>query len=160
MVEVKVIEPFKYGGKTLEVGDTVDLPDSAAESAVEKGYAEKTDGREEIPEVGEPGSVDVGDYMNSGGWLTAEEVEEGGRITIKGDAHFDDRFEQRYLVVAVAYGGSEYNLRVGKRNTRRISKEFGTDAAEWAGRKVEVAAIQEYEGVNAKGMILKPVAEE
>lgn len=89
-------------------------------------------------------------------WLTADEVKEGDVLTIKGNAHFDDRFEQEYLVVTVIHAGSEYSLRVGKRNARRISKEFGTDATEWAGKKVKVAAIQEYKEINAKGMILEP----
>ncbi|KXA92033.1 hypothetical protein AKJ64_04210 [candidate division MSBL1 archaeon SCGC-AAA259E17] len=156
MTEVKVIEPFKYGGETLEEGTVVDLPDGVAQSAIDRGYAEETGG-EEAPDPDE--GLDVGDYMRSGRWLTVEgaDVEEGDRMTVEGSGRMDDRFEDEYLVVPVSYQGLEYNLRLGKRNTKRIADGFGTKVKDWVGEEIEVAAIQKYEGVNAKGMILKPV---
>jgi len=62
-MKVKVNREFKYGGETLEEGTVHDLPDSAAESAIDRGYAEKAEGGvpeikakepEEVPEFAEP----------------------------------------------------------------------------------------------------------
>lgn len=44
MTEVEVIEPFKYGGETLEEETVADLPDSVAQSAIDRGYTEETGG--------------------------------------------------------------------------------------------------------------------
>jgi len=58
-MKVKVNREFKYGGETLEEGTVQDLPDSAAESAIDKGYAERAEEEvpeieEEVPEIEEP----------------------------------------------------------------------------------------------------------
>jgi len=50
-MRVEVTREFKYGGETLEEGTVQDLPDSAAESAIDKGYAERAE--EEVPEIEE-----------------------------------------------------------------------------------------------------------
>lgn len=53
VTEVKVTEAFVYGGETREPGEIVELPNSAAESTVKKGYGERV-GEEESPEVEKP----------------------------------------------------------------------------------------------------------
>jgi len=58
-MKVKVNREFKYGGETLEEGTVHELPDSAAESAIDRGYAERAEEEvpeieEEIPEIEEP----------------------------------------------------------------------------------------------------------
>jgi len=58
-MKVKVNREFRYGGEALEEGTVHDLPDSAAESAIDKGYAERAEEgvpeiEEEIPEIKEP----------------------------------------------------------------------------------------------------------
>ncbi len=54
------------------------------------------------------------------------------------------------------YDGQNYNLRLGKRNTRRIAESYGKNTKDWSGRDVEVASIEDYQGLGTEGMVLKP----
>ncbi|KXB01493.1 hypothetical protein AKJ41_01250 [candidate division MSBL1 archaeon SCGC-AAA259O05] len=52
-MKIKVKEAFQYQGEKLEKGETVNLGDSVAKTAIEKGYAEKAEEgkKEEMPEL-------------------------------------------------------------------------------------------------------------
>lgn len=173
-MKVKAKREFRYGGDTIEKGEILELPDPVAESAIDKGYAEKAE-EEGVPkleapeepkkverpdEIKRPGSggADVEEFMKSGGgWLTADNVEEGDVIRIIGAGELDSKtFDRKYLNVPVEHDDAEYNLRLGKRNTKRIAKEYGTDTGNWVGKTIQVVSIEDYPQLDSKGLILKP----
>ncbi|KXB03998.1 hypothetical protein AKJ47_01210 [candidate division MSBL1 archaeon SCGC-AAA261G05] len=69
----------------------------------------------------------------------------------------DDRFEQKYLVIPVKYQGAKLELRLGKRNTKRIKDEYGSNTEDWVGKQIEVDKIENYPGLGTKGLILRLV---
>lgn len=167
-MRIKIKEEFESEGITFEKGNTYDVEEGMAESAIEKGYAEEADEGEtptiEKPEESEESEessegVDVEGFMKSeGGWLTAGDVEEGDKIKILGSGEIDDEtFDSSYLNVPVEHNGDQLNLRLGKRNTKRIVKEYGNNTQDWVGKKIQVVSIEDYPQLDSKGMILKPV---
>lgn len=170
VTEVEVIKAFEYGGKKHEEGEKVELPESVVKDVIEKGYGKEAE--KEVPSFEEPEepetieetptsseSVNVDEYVKSGGWVTPDDVSEGDKLKITGPGRMDDRFEQEYLVIPVKYQGAELELRLGKRNTKRISEKFGPSTGDWIGKKIKVAAIEDYPGLGTKGLILQPVVE-
>ncbi len=50
-MKIKVTETFRYEGEEYEKGNTVNLPDSVAQSVIKKGYGEKAEGETKIGEI-------------------------------------------------------------------------------------------------------------
>lgn len=176
MTMVKVKKSFRYQGEELEPGSTVQLPESVAQDVIERGYGEKNAEQEKggIPEFGEPETeekekvgpdrireteegLDVSDYGKPSNWLTADDVEVGDELEIRGTGWKSDRFERTHLNIPVEHEGEKYSWRVNKRNARAIMEAYGTNTRYWVGKKIAVTEIVEYPGLNEKGIIVKPV---
>lgn len=176
--EVKVIENFRYGGEELEEGTVKELPSAAAQSAIEKGYAEEAGGGD-VPVIGgeESGSppegsgsapsqlretdegFDVSGYR-SADYLSADDVEEGDEMTIEGSGWKDDRFDSEYLYLPVSVDGQKFQWRVNKTNAQILADAFGSKTGQWVGETVVVDEIKDYPGVSQRGIVVSAVEDE
>lgn len=102
--------------------------------------------------------MDITEYSKGKGeWLSADMVNEGDTLTVMDEGAFESYEDKQYFVITVKYMNKELKLRLGVRNSKRISNVLGRDTKNWVGQKLSIAAIEDYPGVKAKGMILTGV---
>lgn len=102
-------------------------------------------------------AADIGKWIKSREWLTADDVKCNDELEIISQAEIDtETFDAPQAVLKVKHGDRTVKLRLGKQNAQRIATDFGTtDTALWVGRKIFVDAVLEYPALKAKGMILR-----
>lgn len=140
----------------FEEGEVHDLPDSKAEEAVEKGLAEKVGSRESEAAWDEMEKrLDKEPEKPGDNWLTAENVEIGDEIEIKGKGRWDDQFAEgedgKDLVLPVKANGQEFEWRLNKTQMRKMADAFGNKTGDWVGESAIVEKIVKYESLGKKG---------
>jgi hypothetical protein len=105
--------------------------------------------------------VDVRDYLKKAGgnWWRADDLMVGDRLVLIDAGYVDEKtFDRAYLVMTarLARTGEEKNLRLGPKNTKRLTDGFGThDTSKWVNQVAEVISIETYSGVGQKGFLLR-----
>jgi len=105
--------------------------------------------------------VDVRDFLKKarGNWWRADDLVVGDRLILTDAGYVDDKtFDRAYLVMTarLARTGEEKNLRLGSKNTQRLTDSFGThDTTKWVDQMAEVMSIETYSGLGQRGVLLR-----
>ncbi|KXA92186.1 hypothetical protein AKJ64_03805 [candidate division MSBL1 archaeon SCGC-AAA259E17] len=121
-----------------------------------KGSQRKSeDGRAKLPGTRwKRGSI-KSPRSRGGNWLTAENVEIGDEIEIKGKGRWHDQFGEgedgKDLVLPVKANGQEFEWRLNKTQMRKMADAFGNKTGDWVGESAIIEKIVKYESLGKKG---------
>jgi len=160
--KVRFTKDVKIGGKKYSTNDTGEFSEDTVKTLVEeKGIAvrigDEIEDLEELDKKKNGGDTGLQDWAKTSTWLSAEDVEKGDTMAILSEHEMKTYEGNESPVIEVEHDGIQANLRLNKGNTQNIADEYSWDSEEWIGEQIKVVSIQNYPGVNAKGMILEPV---
>ena len=96
-----------------------------------------------------------------GNWVSTKTCQVNDNLTVTSQPQIDkESFPGKiYLIMDVTLErtGAPMKLRLGGQQVQNLAPTFGEEAAKWVGRKIKIAAKQEYPGLGKSGFIYIPI---
>lgn len=107
--------------------------------------------------------MSIKEFLNQslGNWVSVKTCQVGDNMTVTSQPTIDkESFKDKiYLVMDVTLErtGQPMKLRLSGQQTQNLAPTFGEEASKWIGRKIKIAAKQEYPGLGKSGFIYIPI---
>lgn len=96
-----------------------------------------------------------------GNWVSTKTCQINDNLTVTSQPQIDkESFPGKiYLIMDVTLErtGAPMKLRLSGQQVQNLAPTFGEEAAKWVGRKIKIAAKQEYSGLGKSGFIYIPI---
>ncbi len=96
-----------------------------------------------------------------GNWVSVKTCQVNDNLTVTSQPQIDkESFPGKiYLTMDVTLErtGAPMKLRLSGQQVQNLAPTFGEEAAKWVGRKIKIAAKQEYPGLGKSGFIYIPI---
>ncbi len=107
--------------------------------------------------------MSIKEFLNQtlGNWVSTKTCQVGDNMTVTSQPKIDkESFKDKtYLVMDVTLErtNAPMKLRLSGQQVQNLAPTFGEEASKWIGRKIKIAAKQEYPGLGKSGFIYIPI---
>jgi len=96
-----------------------------------------------------------------GNWVSVKTCQVNDNLTVTSEPKIDkETFKDKiYLTMEVTLErtNAPMKLRLSGQQVQNLAPTFGEEAAKWVGRRIKIAAKQEYPGLGTSGFIYIPI---